>query len=153
MTWVTQEAEVIAPANKGQVQIKACTTKGCGSCSLAGGCGQGLLSGWLAGRAPSLTLHTSLALQPGDTILVGLETTQLNKAALVQFLLPLLTLLGAAMLAELLGITSSSKLFLIALAGLFSGLLLARLFATSNQLKLLHPLSFAALPPANHHRS
>ncbi len=153
MTWVTQEAEVITPPSKGRVQVKACASQGCGSCSLAGGCGQGLLSRWLAGRAPSLTLQTSLPLQPGDLILVGLETTQLNKAALVQFLLPLLTLLAAALLAELLGITSIFKLFLIALTGLLGGLLLARFFATSSQLPLLRQLNPSTSPPANTNRS
>lgn len=153
MTWVTQEAEVLTPQTKGQVQVKACASQGCGSCSLAGGCGQGLLSRWLSRRAPNLTLKTDVQLQPGDKVLLGLETTQLNRAAVLQFLLPLLTLLAAAMLAESLGITAGFKLFLIALAGLASGLLLARQFAVASQLKLLRQLNPSTSSLVNNNRS
>ncbi len=153
MTWVTQEAEVITQQAKGQVEVKACASQGCGSCSLAGGCGQGLLSRWLNRRSPSLTLSTHLALQPGDRVLLGLETAKLNRAAFIQFLLPLLTLLAAAFLAEFLGITAGLKLFLIALVGLASGLLLARKLATASQLQLVRQLNPSISSVANNHRS
>lgn len=153
MTWVTQEAEVIALQTEGQVEVKACASQGCGSCSLAGGCGQGLLSRWLNRRAPSLTLKTDLALQPGDKVMLGLETAKLNRAALLQFLLPLLTLLAAAMLAESFGITSGFKLLLVALLGLASGLLLARKLAAVSQFKLLRQLPSSTSSIANNNRS
>lgn len=159
MTWVTQEAEVITPQHQGQVEVKACTSQGCGACSLAGGCGQGLLSRWLLRRTPSFTLVTDIPLKTGDKVLLGLEATQLNKAALLQFLLPLLTLLAAAMLAEYLGMTTGIKLFLMALIGLSAGLVLARLLtrllAANNPLKLLHRLKPSISPSisANNNRS
>lgn len=153
MTWVTQEAEVLTSLTQGQVQVKACAAQGCGACSLAGGCGQGLLSRWLLRRTPSLTIATDLPLEIGDKVLLSLETAQLNRAALLQFLLPLLTLLAAAILAELLGITTGFKLFLIALVGLGLGLVLARLFAVNSPLKILHQLKPSISSPANHQRS
>ncbi len=149
MTWVTQEAEVIALTYNGQVQVKACAAQGCGACSLAGGCGQGLLSRWLLRRTPSLTIATDVPLAIGDKVLLGLEATQLNKAALLQFLLPLLTLLTAAMLAEFLGITTGFKLFLIALVGLSVGLVLARLLAANSPLKFLRLLKPSTSSLAN----
>lgn len=149
MTWVTQEAEVIAEQNQGQVQVKACASKGCGSCSLAGGCGQGVLSRWLMRRSPSLTLHTETPLQVGDRILLGINANKLNRAAVLQFLLPLITLLAAALLAEFIGITSGLLLFLIALIGLASGLLLARKLALANQLELLRQLTPSPTTKAN----
>ncbi len=152
MTWVTQEAEVISLQSKGRVEVKACASQGCGSCSLAGGCGQGLLSRWLNRRAPSLTLQTDLALQPGDKVMLGLETAKLNRAALLQFLLPLLTLLVAAMLAEFFGITSGFKLLLVALVGLAGGLLLARKMAAVSQFELLSQLTPSS-SIANNNRS
>ncbi len=153
MTWVTQEAEVLAPPKQGQVQVKACASQGCGSCSLAGGCGQGLLSRWLLRRSPSLTLYTDVPLQPGDKVLLGLQAAKLSRAAVLQFLLPLLTLLATAMLAEFLGITSGWQLFLIALAGLTVGLLLARKLAAKSQLELLRQLNPSTASLANNNRS
>lgn len=153
MTWVTQEAEVISQLSKGLTKVKPCAAKGCGSCSLAGGCGQGVLSRWFASRAPNLSLQTSLQLQPGDRVLVGLEASQLNRAALLQFILPLLTLLLAAMLAEFLGITSGFKLLGIALLGLTSGLFLARIFATTSQLKIVSQLNPSTLTVENNNWS
>lgn len=153
MTWVTQEAEVVTQQVKGQVEVKACVSKGCGSCSLAGGCGQGLLARWLSRRSPSLVLSTHLTLQPGDKVLVGLEAAKLNRVALVQFLLPLLTLLAAALFAEFLGITTGFKLFLIALVGLASGLLLARKLAKASEIKLMRQLNPSNSPVANNNRS
>ncbi|WP_051168066.1 SoxR reducing system RseC family protein [Marinospirillum minutulum] len=149
MTWVTQEAEVIAEQNQGQVQVKACASQGCGSCSLAGGCGQGILSRWLMRRSPSLTLHTETPLQAGDRILLGINANKLNRAAVLQFLLPLITLLAAALLAEFIGITSGLLLFLIALIGLASGLLIARKLALANQLELLRQLTPSPTTKAN----
>lgn len=151
MTWVTQEAEVIESCSRGQVQVKACASQGCGSCSLAGGCGQGLLSRWLLRRTPSLYLQTEIPLTPGDRVLLGINATKLNRAAMLQFLLPLMTLLAAAMLAEFMGITSGFMLLTFALTGLLAGLLLARKLATANQLELLRQLNPSTL--ANNNRS
>jgi len=149
MTWVTQEAEVVAEQSQGQVEVKACASQGCGSCGLAGGCGQGVLSRWLMRRSPSLILYTETPLQPGDRVLLGMNANKLNRAAVLQFLLPLTTLLAAALLAEFIGITSGLLLFLIALTGLASGLLLARHFATANQLELLRQLNTSPTTKAN----
>lgn len=153
MTWVTQEAEVLTHSTKGQVEVKACTSQGCGSCRLASRCGQGLLSRWLLRRTARIRLPTELLLQPGDRVLLGLEASQLNTAALLQFLLPLLTLLAAAMLAEFLGVTAGFKLFLMALTGLAGGLLLARRLATASSLKLLRQLNPSISSFSNKNRS
>lgn len=157
MTWVTQEAEVLTHPTAGQVEVKACASQGCGACRLSSSCGQGLLSRWLLRRTPSFTLVTDKPLAIGDKVLLGLEAHQLNKAALLQFILPLLTLLIAAMLAEFLGITAGFKLFLIALAGLSVGLILARQLAkrltASHSLKLVRQLNPAISSFSNKNRS
>lgn len=124
MNRVTQEAEVVAVVGA-QVDLRACATTGCGSCSLSGGCGQGILSRWFSRRSPLMRLSTQLLLQPGDRVLVAMDAGELNRAAVLQFVLPLLGLLLSALLAEWLGFTSVLLLAASALAGLFSGLLLA----------------------------
>lgn len=139
MNRVTQEAEVIAVVD-GQVDLRACAATGCGSCSLSGGCGQGLLSRWFSRRSPLMRLSTELLLQPGDRVLVALDAADLNRAALLQFLLPLLGLLLSAMLAESLGLTAALPLAVAAVAGLWLGLLLAAKLAKKSLPRVLQKL-------------
>ncbi|SFX62286.1 SoxR reducing system RseC family protein [Marinospirillum alkaliphilum] len=136
MQQVTQQAEVVAVA-AGQVQVRACAASGCSSCSLAGGCGQGLLARWLLRAPPLLTLPTALILQPGDRVLLAMDAAGLHRAALLQFVLPLLTLLLLALVAEMLG-AGALLTGLLALVGLLAGLWLARRLARAPVLTLLH---------------
>lgn len=140
MTWLTQEAQVTAIKGVEQFQVQACVAAGCGSCSLAAGCGQGLLARWFKKRTPQLILNCKDQLQVGDRVLLGLETKQLNKAAMLQFLLPLFFMLGAALLGEFFGLQQSLTQALVGLAGLSLGLLLAKSLATPSQLKILRKL-------------
>ncbi|MBE0506203.1 MAG: SoxR reducing system RseC family protein [Marinospirillum sp.] len=139
MNRVTQEAEVVAVVGA-QVDLRACATMGCGSCSLSGGCGQGILSRWFSRRSPLMRLSTQLLLQPGDRVLVAMDAGELNRAAVLQFVLPLLGLLLSALLAEWLGFTSALLLAASALAGLFSGLLLASRLAQKSCPELVQKL-------------
>lgn len=139
MHLVTQEAQVVA-VHSASVEVVACATGGCSSCSLAPTCGQSLLSRYFGRKNPSLTVASTSNLQVGDKILVGLEANSLNLAAVLQFLLPLLTLLAAAIFAQSLGLTSNFGLLLVALFGLGFGLVLARYLAKPPQLKIIRQL-------------
>jgi sigma-E factor negative regulatory protein RseC len=139
MNRVTQEAEVVAVTGA-FVELRACAASGCGSCSLSGGCGQGLLSRWFSRRSPLMRLSTKLLLQPGDRVLVAMDATELNRAAVLQFVLPLLGLLLSALLAEWLGFTSVLLLAVSALAGLFAGLLLASRLAQKSHPEVVQKL-------------
>jgi len=128
MSLTTQEAEVVK-LGQGRVWVKPSTSQGCSSCSLSGACGQGLLSRWLAASQPLLEVESQLLLEVGDRVELGIDTATLNRAAWLQFALPLATLLIASLLAELLGFTEVIEQLFFAVLGIGAGLLLARRFA------------------------
>lgn len=130
MTSVVQQARVVAvKANK--VWVQACVEQGCSACKLSASCGQGLLARWFSRSPPVLELDLSSkwSLAVGDRVELGLPASILNKAAWLQFALPLLTLLLASLFAEFVGITNVFMQLISALFGLTAGLLIARKFA------------------------
>lgn len=141
MTWLTQEAWVLQPLPSGQVQVQACTTNSCSTCSLASSCGNGLLAKWLSPKQPKLVLTTHLILQTGDRVLLGIPAQQLNLAALLQFGLPLLTLFLAIGLGEFFNLAQGLNLAWVALLGLAVGLILARKLARPSPIQLLRKLN------------
>lgn len=139
MSQVTQQAEVVQ-VGQGRVWVKACTRQGCSSCSLSGACGQGLLSRWLSASPPLLEVNSQEVLEVGDRVELGVDASTLNRAAWLQFALPLATLLLASLLAEFLGFSEVLMQLLFALLGLAGGLLLARRFAGQSKPTLLRKM-------------
>lgn len=138
MNLVTQQAEVVA-IHSNWVEVVACddASSGCGSCSLKATCGQAILARYFGRKNPSFKLDNTQGLQVGDKITLGLEANKLNLAAGLQFLLPLLTLLIAALVSQNLGFTSGLAMLVSAALGLGAGFLLARLLAQPPQLKVI----------------
>ena len=139
MSQVTQEAEVIK-VGPGRAWVKASHAQGCSSCSLSGACGQGLLSRWLAASQPLLEVEVQESLEVGDRVELGVEASTLNRAAWLQFALPLATLLLASLAAELLGFSRVLHQLLFASLGLTAGLLLARRYAGQSKPVLIQKI-------------
>lgn len=137
MHLVTQQAEVVA-VHANSVEVVPCeANSGCGSCSLKATCGQAILARYFGRKNPSFSLKDTSGLQVGDKITLGLEAKKLNLAAVLQFLLPLLTLLAAALVAQSLGWSSGFSLLISAGVGLALGFLLARLLAKPPELTVI----------------
>ncbi|SFC02673.1 positive regulator of sigma(E), RseC/MucC [Marinospirillum celere] len=129
MTAVIQEARVVAK-KADRVWVQACIEQGCSSCHLSSSCGQGLLARWFSRPPPLLQLDApNLVLEVGDRVELGVDASILNRAAWLQFALPLMTLLLASIFAEFLGVTSVFMQLVVAILGLAVGLLGARKFA------------------------
>jgi len=124
----------------GRVWVKACDNQGCTSCGLAGTCGQGLLSRWLSASKPLLEVESPEPLQVGDRVELGVDTSTLNRAAWLQFALPLATLLIASLAAEFLGFSAVLHQLLFASLGLMAGLLLARRYAGQSKPVLIQKM-------------
>ncbi|WP_114418467.1 SoxR reducing system RseC family protein [Marinospirillum perlucidum] len=140
MSRITQEAEVIA-CQPGLAWVRPCAREGCSSCSLSGACGQGLISRWLLKRQPLLQVSTCEQLVVGDRVQVGVSTATLNRAAWLQFALPLLTLLVAAILAEYLAFSASWQQLIFAALGLLGGLAVARFLAGNSRPEFVRKLT------------
>ncbi len=142
MTVISQAAEVVA-VDSMSVRLSACEKKGCASCHLAGGCGQGLWARWLTSSSTTTfeLPHPGFELHPGDRVELVVLPTDMMKAALLQFLLPLLGLLLGALMAEQAGMASLLWTALSGLLGLVLGLLLARRWAGRRRPQLVRKLA------------
>lgn len=72
----------------------------CGSCSARSGCGTGALAGLFGARAHLVQVTNPVGARPGDQVVVGISESLLVRGSLAVYLLPLLTLLAGALLAE-----------------------------------------------------
>ena len=72
----------------------------CGSCSARAGCGTSLLSTWFGRRQISLRLDNVIAAKPGDTVILGMDESRLQRSSLMLYALPLAGLLIGAISGE-----------------------------------------------------
>jgi sigma-E factor negative regulatory protein RseC len=104
---------------------------GCQRCAQGQGCGGGVMGRLLGERLREVTVDAGgFRLASGDRVRIGLSETALLKSSLVMYLLPLLTMLGAALIADRLAPAAWQELASVAAAlpGLWAGLALARAF-------------------------
>jgi sigma-E factor negative regulatory protein RseC len=94
----------------------------CQSCELSGGCGTGSLGRLLGQRAQIYTIPNEQNLKAGDDIVIGMPDRSFLLASLMMYVLPLLTMLLAALTAQLIFNASDGAVALIALTGLGLGL-------------------------------
>lgn len=119
-----QRAEVVRISDD-TVWVKPCLATGCAQCQLSNGCGQGVLARWAGRQRPEIALVrdesvTALLfdqLVPGDQVELGVPSRHFLQASALQFLLPLLMMVCAAVLAEYYG-AEDSLVALLAFSGL-----------------------------------
>lgn len=97
----------------------------CSQCSVSSGCGTSVLSQWFGRRSSRIRVPNQFALKQGDTVKVGVSDQALLKAAFLAYLVPLLAMIVASMLAAGAG-ASDGVTALFAVAGLVVGLLTLR---------------------------
>lgn len=71
----------------------------CGSCS-AKGCGTGALSKILGRRSQRLKVLNPVEAKPGDEVVLGIREQALLKGSVAVYIVPLLAMLGGALLGE-----------------------------------------------------
>lgn len=127
---IQRPARVIA-IHADHMQVAFDPASACGSCGSKKACHSG-------NPERSLQLPVQAGLAAGDEILLGIESSSLNLAALLAWLLPAFALLlGAALGQALFG--SDLAAILAALGGLTAGLLLARQLARRYADPLMQP--------------
>ena len=95
---------------------------GCDSCELSGGCGTGSLGRLLGHRAQVYTIPNEQNLKAGDHIVIGMPDRSFLLASMLMYILPLLTMLVAALFAQLLLGAGDGVVAATALGGLGLGL-------------------------------
>lgn len=75
----------------------------CGSCSANKGCGTAVLANAMGRRRTQVKVLNSLSARVGDEVVIGLEEHALVQGSLAVYAVPVIFLLGFALLGELIG--------------------------------------------------
>ncbi len=126
---VEQEVRVVA-IEKNRLLVEAERQSSCQSCAVKSGCGTSVLAKWFDRKhlrfyvdKPVDSVAVEFAV--GDRVLVGLQESALTTGALMVYLLPLLAMIVAALLADSWLVSSFYWRDLIIAASAFAGLVLA----------------------------
>ncbi len=109
----------------------------CGICGATRGCGISIWGRLFSQRSNKFLAANQLNAKVGDRVVIGVEEGALFSSAIISYVAPLLLLMGGAFLGSSLATTTSASDLYAALggvAGLFSGLLLVKLYSAGKQL-------------------
>jgi sigma-E factor negative regulatory protein RseC len=99
---IEEQARVVGVA-EGSAWVETRRRSACGSCSVAGGCGTSALDKLLGDRPHRFRVDDHLGVRTGEQVVVGIDQAALTRASLLAYLLPVLTLILAALAAEAAG--------------------------------------------------
>lgn len=115
-----EESGRVVAVEEGAVWVETLRRSTCNACSASAGCGQGLMEKLGVGeRRGYVRALTDLQLAVGDGVTIGIREDLMLGSALRVYLLPLLGLFSAAMLAQWLAL-AESFVILAALGGFFA---------------------------------
>lgn len=112
---IEERGQVMAVEGE-RVRVAVERQSACGSCKARAACGQGLMQALRAGRCHEVEALCHLPVQIGDQVVLGVAESWAVRSALLVYLLPLLALLGGALIAYALGLSEGWSI-LAALAG------------------------------------
>ncbi|MCY1536462.1 Protein RseC [compost metagenome] len=117
---IEEQGRVVA-VESGAVWVETVRKSTCSSCSANAGCGQGLLDKLgVSGRRGHVRAVSDLQLSVGDAVVIGVREDLLVRGSLLVYLVPLMGLFAAALLANQLTLSEPW----VILCG-FTGLLIA----------------------------
>lgn len=129
---IEQKATVISRDGQ-RVWVEAERHSTCGQCAARKGCGTGLLAKHVGQRFSRIAVDTDEDLQIGQQVMVSIPEQALLSGALMMYLLPLVVMFAAAMLARMSGLGELAEI----LAGLLG--LCAGFFWVKRQIKGRNP--------------
>ncbi len=132
------EAEILRIEGRWAV-VRAARRSGCASCSVADGCGSGALGRVFGERDAIFRISNSFGGRAGERIVLGLAGPVLLKAALAVYLVPLVVMIGTAMLAGLAG-WSDGPAALAGLAALAGSLAVVHLISRRKEAGMARPV-------------
>lgn len=131
---IEEKARVIA-IDHDQLLLEAETRAACSACGVRQGCGTAVLSRWIGRKFTRFQAPNSVNASVGDEVIVGLAEGAMLKGSVFVYLLPLLSMIVFALLADSLipADTDARDLLvlLFAVAGFMLMLVGARLWLSS----------------------
>jgi len=126
---IERSAEVVGVSVTG-ILVEALRESSCGDCAAKGACATAVIGTVVGRRKVRMELPDAFPVEIGDRVIVGLSERELLRGAGLIYLLPLLALFAAGLLAELLatlaGLDTELPVAIAAVAGLYLGLRVAR---------------------------
>lgn len=95
-----EESAVVLEVGEGYAWVETRRRSACGACAASGGCGTATLAKAWGERPTRVRALSTLPVQPGDAVMVGLAEGALLRGALLVYLLPLALLLAGALLGQ-----------------------------------------------------
>ena len=141
---IEERARVIAIEDD-QLLLEAQIRSTCHACAVKQGCGTSVLSKWLGRKFTRFQAPNTVNAQVGDEVVVGLAESAMLKGSLMVYLLPLLAMIGAAVVADsLISLDSSGRdlwVLVAAVAGFALMLAISRsLLSSRGSRKALTPV-------------
>lgn len=125
-----EERARILSVQADDVWVEANRQQGCAKCEAGEGCGGGVLGKLVRRGSSRVLVHNALAgLAPGEEVVIGLDEAALLKSSLMAYLVPLLCMFAAALLAESLLDMNDLATAAMGLVGLMAGFVLFRYFS------------------------
>ncbi len=135
---IEERARVIAVEDN-QLLLEAETRAACNACAAKQGCGTSVLSKWVGRKFTRFQAPNTVNARVGDEVVVGLAEEAMLKGSVLVYLLPLLAMIGFALLADsLISADTASRDLLVlisAIAGFALMLVISRLFLASGSNK------------------
>lgn len=141
---IEERARVIAVENN-QLLLEAQTRTACNACAAKQGCGTSVLSRWVGRKFTRFQAANTVNARVGDEVVVGLAEEAMLKGSVFVYLLPLLAMIGFALLADSLISADAASRDLLVLISAISGfalmLVISRLLlATGSNKSRLTPV-------------
>jgi sigma-E factor negative regulatory protein RseC len=97
---VIEEIGVVISAQGDMAEVEGQRRSTCGGCAVNGACGTSLISRYFGRRRPLMVAHNAIGAEPGDRVVFGLPEGALLEASFVAYLVPLLAMMGGAILGD-----------------------------------------------------
>ena len=96
---IEERARVVAVEDN-RLLLEAETRTACNACAARQGCGTSVLSKWVGRKFTRFEAPNTVNAQVGDEVIVGLAEEAMLKGSVFVYLLPLLAMIGFALLAD-----------------------------------------------------
>lgn len=144
-----EEIATVSAIHPDGVEVVCFSKSACGQCQHSSNCGTGLVSKALPGRDHRFIIATDLSLTVNQQVRIGIPEQGVITSALLVYLIPLLMILGGALLASAgLGLGDGGTL-LGAVIGGGIGFGWASRLARRTSLQLTAPIIIAPLLPVS----
>lgn len=116
-----EETATVVAATPDHIWVEARARSACSSCGTQDSCATSSVSKWFGMRRQQLRLPNQFASSVGEQVIIGVEDQVMVTASLAAYILPVVLMLGAAIIADVQGMSDKQQAG-IALLGLLLGL-------------------------------